>query len=87
MLYSALCRSYKNSELLTIIYIICLLGLWQDVGSGGPAGVASVRRDKGLPPCQTESISAGSKTDPPLVKAEPTNCTSSTSVMTYLGKD
>jgi len=45
--------------------------MWQGVGSGEVAGTSSARRDQGLPPCQTEPVSAGSKTNPPLPKAEP----------------
>ncbi|KAK4810725.1 hypothetical protein QYF61_007699 [Mycteria americana] len=41
--------------------------------SQGAAGVASVRRHQKLPPCQTEPVPAGSKTDPLLAKAEPIN--------------
>lgn len=45
------------------------------VGWGWAAGLDSVRRDKGLPPCQTQLVPASSTTDPPLDKAVPT-CTS-----------
>jgi len=46
--------------------------------------VASVRRHQELPPCQTEPMPAGSKTDPLLAKAEPTSCGGSASVIMYL---
>ena len=37
-----------------------------------------------LPPCQTEPIPAGSKTDPLLAKAEPFSDSGSSSLITYL---
>ncbi|KAK4815591.1 hypothetical protein QYF61_004806 [Mycteria americana] len=53
-------------------------------GSKGTTGVASVRRCQKLHPCWTEPDPAGSKTDPPLAKAEPISNSGSTSVITYL---
>ena len=49
----------------------------------GAAGVASVRRDQELPPCQTEPVPASSKMDPLLAKAEPISEASGASVITY----
>ena len=48
--------------------------------------MASVRRHQKLPPCQTETETAGSKTDPLLAKAEPISNVGSASVTTYLRK-
>ena len=52
--------------------------------AGGAAGVASVGRGKGLPPCQTEPVPASSKMDAPLAKAGPISDVGSASVVTYL---
>jgi len=38
---------------------------------GGATKVATVRSCQKLPPCLTEPMPAGSKTDPPLAKAKP----------------
>ena len=50
----------------------------------GVTGVASVRSCWKLPLCPTQSMPAGSKTDPPPAKAEPISHSGSTSVITYL---
>ena len=50
----------------------------------GVAGVASLRRDQGIPPCLTEPVPAGSKMDLPLAKAEPISNSGSASGITYL---
>jgi len=47
----------------------CIRFTQQDFGSGVAVGVASVRRHQKLPPCQTEPVSASSKTDSLLAKA------------------
>ena len=60
---------------------------WQGFGTGaGLKGQLSVRRHQKLPPCQTEPVSAISKTDPLLAKVEPTSGVGHTSVVTYLRK-
>jgi len=46
--------------------------------------MASVRSCEKLPPCPTEPMSAGYKTDPPLAKAEAVSDGGSVSVITYL---
>jgi len=46
--------------------------------------MASVVSSKKLPTCLIEPMPAGSKTDPPLVKAKPSSDGGSTSVITYL---
>ena len=56
---------------------------WQGFGSGRATGVASVRSCQKLPPCLTEPMPAGSKTDPLLAKAEPISNGGSTSGITY----
>jgi len=43
---------------------------WPGFGSGGAAGVVSVRSCQKLLPCLIEPMSAGSKTDPTLAKGE-----------------
>ena len=43
-----------------------------------------MRRCQKLPPCQTESVPAGSKTDLPVAKTEPISNTGSSSVLTCL---
>ena len=48
--------------------------------------MVSVRSCKNIPPCLTEPVPAGSKTDPLLAKAQPINDGGSTSVITYLRK-
>jgi len=52
--------------------------------AGGAAGVASVRRHQELPPCWTEPVTVGSKTE--LAKVEPINDAGGTSKITYLRK-
>lgn len=47
---------------------------------------ASVRRDQELPRCQTEPVTGGSNTAPPLAEAEPMGDTAVTSVITHLRK-
>jgi len=61
----------------------CIGFAWQNFGSGEATGVASVRSCQKLPPCPTKSImSARSKTDLLLAKAEPINEGGSASVIT-----
>jgi len=60
----------------------CIGLMWQGFGSSGAAGVAPVRRDQGLPPCWTQSLPAGSETDPLLAKAEPISDAGDAFVMT-----
>jgi len=43
-----------------------------------------VRSCEKLSPCLTESVPAGSKTDPPLAKAKPISDGGSTAVIMYL---
>ena len=54
--------------------------------AGGVTGVAPVRSCWKLPLCSRESepIPAGSKTDPPLAKAEPISDSGNASVITFL---
>ena len=59
---------------------MCIWFAWQGFGSRGATGVASVSSCRKLPPCPTEPMPAGSKTDLLLAKAEP----NSTSAITYL---
>lgn len=54
------------------------------LGSGGATGVASVRRCQKLPPCLREPMTAGSKMDLPLAKAEPISNGGIATVITYL---
>ena len=61
-------------------YSKCNGFVWQGFGSGEATGVASVRSCWKLPPCLTEPMPAGSKTDPLLAKVKPI----SASVITYL---
>jgi len=58
--------------------------VWQDFGSGGAIGVASVRSCEKLPPCLIEPVPASYKMDPPLAKAKPVSDSGSTSGITYL---
>lgn len=51
---------------------MCIGLTWQGFGS------------RGLPPGQTELVSAGSKTDLPMAKAEPITDVGGVSVLTYL---
>ncbi|KAK4830926.1 hypothetical protein QYF61_014299 [Mycteria americana] len=51
------------------------------------AGVASVRRHQELPPHRTQQVPAGSKTDPPLAKAEPISNVHGISVIADLRRD
>lgn len=62
----------------------CTGFMWQGVGSKGSAGMASVRRRQELSPSPREPVSASSKADPPLAKAEPINNGGNTFVITYL---
>jgi len=50
----------------------------------GAIGVTSVRSCQNLPPCLTEPVPAGSKTDPPLAKAKPISEGGSAPGITYL---
>ena len=52
--------------------------------AGGVTGVAPVRSCWKLPLCSREPIPAGSKTDPPLAKAEPISDSGNASVITLL---
>lgn len=90
-------EGWTGSFLLKFLFLkLCLIprwthsvGLtWQGFGSGGRevAGVVSARRIQGLPPCLTEPLPAGSKTDPPLPSAEPTCNAGGASMKTYLRK-
>jgi len=54
--------------------------------AGAAVVAASARRHQELPPCCTETVSAGFKTDPPLAKGEPLSNAGRTSVITYLRK-
>ena len=54
--------------------------------AGGATGMASVRSCQKLPLCPIKLMPAGSKTDPPLAKAEPISNSGSTSGITYLRK-
>ncbi|KAK4831883.1 hypothetical protein QYF61_020030 [Mycteria americana] len=65
----------------------CIGFMWQGFGSKGAAGVASVRRCQKFPPCLIEPMPAGSKTNPPLAKAEPISNGGSISVITYLRRE
>ena len=76
----------KNKSFTKAQLGMCIGFMWQGFDSGGHAEVASVRRQQGLPPCQTESVPASSKMDPPLAKAEPISDAGGTSVITYLRK-
>jgi len=62
----------------------CIEFAWQSFGSRGPTGVASVSSCEKLPLCLIEPVSANSKRDPLLAKAEPTSNSCSTSEITYL---
>ena len=55
--------------------------------AGGATGVAPVRRCQKLPPCPTEPMPAGSKTDPRLAKAESISNGGSASGRTYLSRE
>ena len=66
------------------LFSLCIGFAWQGFGSGGATGMASVRSCQKLPLCPTEPMPAGSKTDPPLAKAEPISDGGSASVITYL---
>jgi len=61
----------------------CIAFAWQGFGSKGAAGVASMRSCQKLPLCPIAPVPAGSKTDPPMVKAEPISNGGSVSVITY----
>ena len=80
----------KNSQVRSkkekLVLSGCIGFAWQDFGSRGTEGVASVRSCQKLPPCLTEPRPPGSKRDLPLVKAEPISDVSSTSVTRYLRK-
>ena len=62
----------------------CIGFAWQGFGSGGATGVASVRSCQRISPCPIEPMPAGSKTDPPLAKAEPISNGGSVSGITDL---
>jgi len=72
----------KKDECITVQW--CYRFAWQGFGSGWAIGVASVRSCEKLPPCLTEPVPAGSKTDPPLAKAKPISDGGSASVVTDL---
>jgi len=78
-------RSAANGDFLQPSCQTCCCGFaWQGFGSGGATGVASVRSFWKLPPCQIKPMSAGSKMDLPLAKAEPISDSGNASVITYL---
>lgn len=62
----------------------CVCG--KSLVASGAAGLASMRRHKKLPPCQTETVPASSKRDPPLAKAEPVSKAGRTFVIMYVRK-
>ena len=64
----------------------CCRFAWQGFGSRGAIRVASIRSCKKLPPCVTEPVPAGSKTDLLLAKAKPISNGGSTSVIFKKGK-
>jgi len=57
---------------------------WQDFGSGGAIGLASVRSCQKLPSYLIKPVPAGSKMDPLLAKAKPISDGGSASGITYL---
>jgi len=57
--------------------------VWQGFRSRGAVGAASVRSCEKLPPCLTEPMPAGFKTDTPLAKAKPVSDGGSASGITY----
>jgi len=75
-------------RVLSSFYCTCMCYgfAWQGFGSGGAIGVASVRSCQKLPSCLIKSMLAGSKTNPPLVKAKTISDGGSASVITYLRK-
>ena len=72
--------------LYSVSFHVCIWFMGQGFGSGGAAGVVSVRRHQKLLPCRTEPVSAGSKMDLLLAKAEPISDAGGASVITYLRK-
>jgi len=62
----------------------CIGFVWQDFGSRGGTGVASVRSCWKLPSCLIEPMPAGPKMDPLLTKAETISDGGNASVITYL---
>jgi len=66
------------------MHTYCYGFAWQGFGSSRATGVASVRSCKKLPPCLIKTVSASSKTDPPLPKAKPISNNGSASVITCL---
>ena len=72
---------------LALINIAQCIGFaWQGFGSKGTTGVSSVRSCQKLPLCPIKSMSAGSKMDPPLAKAEPISDSATASGITDLRK-
>lgn len=56
--------------LKTCTFSICIGFMYHGFSNRGIAGVASVGRDSGLPPCQREPVPDSIKPDLPLAKAE-----------------
>lgn len=79
-------QEQKNKSFTKTQLDVCIGFMWQGFFCGGYAEVASVRRHQRLPPCQTESVPASSKIDPPLAKAETISDAGGTSVTTHLRK-
>jgi len=76
--HQAFCFSHS------VVKQYCIGFTWQDFDSRGAAEVSFVRRHQKLPPCLTEEVSAGSKVDSLLAKAEPISNVVTVSVTTYL---
>lgn len=91
MMESILCHAhFVVPELSFVFYTFSYMyiGLtWQALGSGGSAGVVSVKRHQKLPPCPTETVPTGFNVDLLWAKAEPVMITNSdagsTSMTTY----
>ena len=62
----------------------CCGYVWQNFGSKGSTGLASVRSCQKLPPCLTEPMPAGAKMDLLLAKTEPSSNGGSPSGITRL---
>ena len=74
-------------QLWGLLVSLCIGFAWQGFGSGRATGVASVRTCQKLPLCpMIEPMSATSKTDPLLAKAEPISDGGSASGITDLKK-
>jgi len=64
----------------------CYRFAWQDSGSGGAIGVASVRSYTQLPPCLIKSVPASPKTDLLPAQAKPISDGGSASGITDLSR-